>query len=483
MHWLGEPRVIAKNYANLTQSVYCFQSNPTRDRPIRSRETLSVAVCASSAPELDELVRLTRQSGEWGIVPVEWPDSGALINARQSAHGYLLHSGSSRPGDDLVRLLATRPAEKPLVVIGKQPAANASPTLWMATMPTPVVLGSILGALFGDVSESTETSGPSWRRKTDMIIGNSSAIRELLQSLDRLAPAQTPVLITGESGVGKELVARALHFCGPRAKQPFVAINCAAIPENLFEAELFGYQRGAFTGAVNAHPGAFETAHKGTLFLDEIGDMPIAMQAKLLRVLETSEVQRIGATEAKEVNFRLVSATNRDLEQEVRAGRFREDLYYRVQVYPVHVSPLRERPEDIPPIVTHHLSSIGMRENRPSLRLTPAALEKLVTHGWPGNVRELVNMLERAVVLAKDSVIDAEHVILSQFSTRTAHASLSPYREAKMKFELEYYSQLMRTAAGNVTLAAKLGHKTRREVYDALKRLGLEATGYRDPER
>src|SRR5262249_48279310 len=150
----------------------------------------------------------------------------------------------------------------------------------------------------------------------DMIIGNSTKTRQLLRSLDQLAPAQTPVIITGESGVGKELVAQALHFCGPRAKQPFIAINCAAIPDNLFEAELFGYQRGAFTGAVAAHTGAFEAANKGTLFLDEIGEMPPPLQAKLLRVLETSEVQRVGSTERRKVNFRLVSATNRNLEAE-----------------------------------------------------------------------------------------------------------------------------------------------------------------------
>jgi two-component system response regulator GlrR len=451
---------------------------------MRARETLNIAACASSAAELDALVRVARDAGEWGIVPVEWPDATALVNARQIANAYLLHTGTTAACDELVDLLSARPTDRPLIVIGKQPSERATPNLWMTTMPPPAMLGAILAQLFGAAPEPAPGTALAWRRKSDMIIGNSAPVRELLQSLDRLAPAQTPVLITGESGVGKELVARALHFCGPRAAHPFVAINCAAIPDNLFESELFGYQRGAFTGAVNAHAGAFEAAHKGTLFLDEIGEMPIGMQAKLLRVLETSEVQRIGATEAKPVNFRLVSATNRDLGQEVKHGRFREDLYYRVQVYPLHVAPLRDRPEDIPPIVTHHLSSIGTRENRPSLRLTPAALEKLVTYGWPGNVRELVNMLERAVVMARDSVIDAEHIIVTQVSARSqeVHASVSSYRDAKAKFELDYYSQLMRIAGGNVTLAAKLGHKTRREVYDALKRLGLDATAYRDPE-
>src|SRR5262249_30311721 len=185
--------------------------------------------------------------------------------------------------------------------------------------------------------------------------------------------------------------------------------------------------------------------------------MPLSMQAKLLRVLETSEVQRIGTTERKKVNFRLVSATNRKLEREVKEGRFREDLYYRVRVYPLHVPPLRERQEDIPPIVTHHLSAIALRENRPGLRLTAGALEKLITYGWPGNGRELVTLLERAVLIAVSNVIDAPQIVLPQSSLMPppAPSSLSPYKQAKQRFEHEYYAHLMRTAGGNVSLAAK----------------------------
>jgi DNA-binding NtrC family response regulator len=318
---------------------------------------------------------------------------------------------------------------------------------------------------------------PSWRRKTDIIIGDSPMIRQLLRALDRLAALPTPVVITGESGVGKELVARALHFCGPRAAAPFIAINCAAIPATLFEAELFGVHRGAFTGAVAAHAGAIEAAHGGTLLLDEIGELPLGMQAKLLRVLETGEIRRLGGTEPRAVDFRLVTATNLDLDQAVKDGRFREDLYYRVHVYPVHVPPLRERREDIPRIVHHHLSLIGGRAHRAALRVTPAALDKLSGHPWPGNVRELVNVLERAVLLAGGCAIDAEHVILPDASPlpRAPGGVLVPYREAKARFELAYYTQLMQAAAGNVSRAAKLAHKTRKEIYDALRRCGLDA--------
>jgi transcriptional regulator with PAS, ATPase and Fis domain len=318
---------------------------------------------------------------------------------------------------------------------------------------------------------------PRERRKTDMIIGDSPAIRQVLSALDRLTPATTPVLITGESGVGKELVARSLHYSGPRAPGPLVAINCAAIPEALIEAELFGYRRGAFTGAVQPRPGAIEAAHRGTLFLDEIGEMPGAMQAKLLRVLESGEVQRIGASERRQVDFRLVSATNRDLEQAVRDGGFRADLYYRVHVYPLHVPALRERTEDIPRLVHHYLAVIAERERRPVPRVTREALDKLVRYRWPGNVRELVNLVERAVLCAgaaaADAVIDAEHVLVPEPSAPRGTQPLVPYREAKARFELEYFAELMRTAGGNVSRAARLGGKTRKEIYEALRRCGL----------
>ncbi len=440
-----------------------------------AKEVHSIAVWGSTASQVEVVANIVRAVGGWGIQPIQWPEG----TAAHDVVAHVLHSGDSSnpPALDLVETLAGRSKQSPLIVIGSDPARAAAPTLWLPTTPSAQLLSAVLDHLVEPGGVSLPTL--SWRRKTDMIIGNSRQIRQLLHTLDQLAPAQTPVIITGESGVGKELVARALHFCGPRAKAPFIPINCAAVPDNLFEAELFGYQRGAFTGAVNAHAGAVEAADQGTLFLDEIGEFPLMMQAKLLRVLETSTVQRIGSTEARKVNFRLVTATNRNLEDEVKAGRFREDLYYRIQVYPLFVAPLRERPEDIPPIATHHLSRIGIRENRPALRVTSGALEKMVAYDWPGNVRELVNLLERATLHAGSNVVGAEHIVLPQATRRTATASLVPYRDAKTRFERDYYSQLMRTADGNVSLAAKLGQKTRKEIYDALKRLGLEAIGFR----
>ena len=371
----------------------------------------------------------------------------------------------------------TRNPSVPVVVIGAEPLLFLQPSIWLPDLSKlESVIRSILDHLVPQAATIT------WRRKADMIIGHSDATKQLRRALDQLAPAASPVLITGESGVGKELVAQALHYCGPRATRPFVVINCAAIPETLFESELFGYEKGAFTGAVTSHEGAFVAADRGTLFLDEIGEMPLAAQAKLLRVLESGEVQRIGSTERRTVSFRLVTATNRNLEKEVSEGRFREDLYYRIYVVPVHVAPLRDRPEDLTAIAAHHISLIAARERRTNLRLTPAAIDKLFQHSWPGNVRELVNVLERAVLSAGASSIDAEHVIFPQQSSGARPLSvgtLVPYRDAKQRFERDYFTRLLQVSGGNVAHAARIGKKTRKEIYDVLERLGIDAGEYR----
>jgi two-component system response regulator GlrR len=437
------------------------------------------------------MVSAVARSPQLHALAVRWPDRAAFDAARSLPAAAWLLVASQSAYTDLAREIATRTDGTPLVVLGGV-SAPATATCWLPRRPTDSVLVGLLAQLVApklevepvDCQRPPDSQGPasdppqsrSWRRKTDMIIGVSAAITRLLTTLDRLAPSVAPVLVAGESGTGKELVARALHYTGPRRGAPFVAINCGAIPENLFEAELFGYQRGAFTGAVASRPGAFEAADGGTLFLDEIGEMPLHMQVKLLRLLETGEVTRLGSNEARRCNVRVVAATNRKLEAEVRAGRFREDLFYRVSVCPVSIPPLRERPEDIPPLATHHLEQIARREQRSPARLTAAALEKLLSHRWPGNVRELANALERAVLLAEQGAIDAAHLLLPE----DAAPLIPPYREAKEQFEHGYYSNVLRTTGGNVSLAAKLAQKTRKEVYDALRRLGLDAGVYRE---
>jgi two-component system response regulator GlrR len=369
----------------------------------------------------------------------------------------------------LTEALENRPADVPLVAVGALPESRMRPSCWVAE-PSVAVLEGLLARY---ASTPVPAAG---RRKSDAIIGTSQATQALLSSLDRIASSSAPVLITGESGTGKELIAKAVHAHSARAKQRMVAINCAAIPESLFEAELFGYNRGAFTGAVATRPGLFEAATGGTLFLDEIGEIPPSLQVKLLRVLETGEVARLGSNDSRQVDARLVAATNRDLESEIRAGRFREDLYYRLRVYPIHVLPLRERPDDIPPLTAHYLFQLAARERRPMTTLAPAALEKILGYDWPGNVRQLVAVLQRALLLATDRVIEAEHIDIPG----TARPSALSYREAKLEFERRYYSQLMRTAEGKVSIAARLAEKTRKEVYDALRRHSLHPDSFRD---
>ena len=250
------------------------------------------------------------------------------------------------------------------------------------------------------------------RRGGPNIIGESQALRQVMTAIERAAATDTTVLLEGESGTGKELCARALHNASPRANGPFVAINCAAIPDNLLEAELFGYERGAFTGAASRKIGKFEVAQRGTIFLDEIGEMPLALQAKMLRAIETKRIERLGGNTSIQVDVRIVAATNRMLRQAVANRQFREDLYFRLSVFPVTIPPLRERKEDIPKLAHHFVERVA-RDVGKKLTLGPEALEMLVGHSWPGNVRELQNAIERAVILADGDRLLPRHLNLT----------------------------------------------------------------------
>jgi transcriptional regulator with GAF, ATPase, and Fis domain len=240
------------------------------------------------------------------------------------------------------------------------------------------------------------------------IVGSSPALRKVLQQIQLVAPTDAAVLITGESGTGKELVARAIHEQSPRKGRALIKVNCGAVPDTLFESEFFGHVQGAFTGAMKDKPGRFELADGGTLFLDEIGEVPLAMQAKLLRVLQEQEIERVGDTRVRKVNVRIVAATNRDLKKEVAAGRFRQDLFYRLGVFPLEVPPLRERSEDIAPLAAHFVGLAAKRMNRPVPRFTKAHAGQLAAHDWPGNIRELQNTVERAVILAQNGPLQFE---------------------------------------------------------------------------
>lgn len=262
------------------------------------------------------------------------------------------------------------------------------------------------------------------RRSVD-IIGNSKKMQEIYKLIGQIAEKDVSVLITGESGTGKELVARAIYHHSQRKQAPFIAINCAAIPEYLFESELFGHERGAFTGAERTYIGKIERCDNGTLFLDEIGEMPLALQAKLLRTLQNGEIERIGGNQTINVNVRILAATNKDIETEVEAGRFRKDLYWRLKVIAIPIPPLRQRAEDIPALVDYFLSRFGMEYGRPACVMSDAAIQKMASYSWPGNVRELENCVRRAVLLSAGDVIAEDSLMISDPQEEQLNQQLS----------------------------------------------------------
>ncbi|HTB21554.1 MAG TPA: sigma-54 dependent transcriptional regulator [bacterium] len=302
--------------------------------------------------------------------------------------------------------------------------------------------------------------------------GRSKPMRELFNLVERLAPSDATVLVQGESGVGKEVVARALHALSHRSAGPFVDINAGSVPATLFEAELFGAKKGAFTGADLTRDGSFQAAQGGTLFLDEVGEVPLESQAKLLRVLENHEVKMLGEARAKRVDVRVVAATNRDLEAEVRAGRFRRDLFFRLSVLPIRVPPLRERMEDIPLLVEALLQRLS-----PSSRLSAAALKRLLAHPWPGNVRELRNVLERAVLLAKGDEVGPADLYLD--SSGSVPLRAGPFMQAKRgvveAFEKDFVRRTLDESLGNVSHAARAAGMDRKNFQMLMKKHGLKA--------
>jgi formate hydrogenlyase transcriptional activator len=245
----------------------------------------------------------------------------------------------------------------------------------------------------------------SYERRFEQVIGNSPALEAVLEQVERVAPTDSTVIIQGETGTGKELIAHAIHNLSLRCGRPFIRLNCAAIPLDLLESELFGHEKGAFTGAIAQKIGRFELADKGTLFLDEVGDIPPALQPKLLRVLQEQEFERLGSTRTHKVDVRLVAATNRDLIEMVNRGEFRSDLYYRLNVFPILLPPLRDRREDIPALVTHFVEIFGRRMRREIEHIPPETMSALSSYQWPGNIRELQNLIERAVILSNDGVL------------------------------------------------------------------------------
>jgi len=312
------------------------------------------------------------------------------------------------------------------------------------------------------------------------IVGESSAVRALLEKIEKVAPTPARVLITGENGTGKELVARALHKRSPRASGPFVEVNCAAIPSELIESELFGHVKGSFTGALTDRSGKFEQANHGTLFLDEIGDMSLAAQAKVLRVLQDGVLTRIGGSKPISVDVRVIAATNKNVEAEISAGHFREDLYYRVNVVPIHVAPLRERKEDIPLLVRYFVASIAVRENAPAREFAEDAVANLRALDWPGNVRELRNTVERLLILAPGPAItgaDVDRLVTSRAAAEDKGGSsllqADTFESFKDAAERAYLLSKLRQFDWNVSETARVIDMPRSNLYKKIERYGL----------
>jgi formate hydrogenlyase transcriptional activator len=309
------------------------------------------------------------------------------------------------------------------------------------------------------------------QRRFEQLIGNSPALEAVLGHVERVAPTDATVLLQGETGTGKELIARAIHNISSRCGRPYIKLNCAAIPFDLLESELFGHERGAFTGAIAQKIGRFELADKGTLFLDEVGDIPLALQAKLLRVLQEQEFERLGSTHTHQVDVRLVAATNRDLAEMVKRGEFRSDLYYRLNVFPITLPPLRARREDIPDLVQHFVEIYGRRMGKQIERVTPETMSAFTSYEWTGNVRELQNFIERSVILSDGTVLCPPLAELKHSA-----AAQSPAATTLLDAERDHILKILRqtrwVVAGPSGAAARLGMK-RSTLYFRMQKLGI----------
>jgi DNA-binding NtrC family response regulator len=321
------------------------------------------------------------------------------------------------------------------------------------------------------------------RYRFENIVALSAKMQEVLAIVERVAPTNSTVLLGGESGVGKDMIARAIHQHSRRASGPFIKINCTAIPENLLESELFGFEKGAFTGAMTAKPGKFELADKGTIFLDEIGDVPGAIQVKLLRVLQEREFERLGGTKTLKVDVRVLAATNQDLRAALEQGTFREDLYYRLNVVPISIPPLREHKEDIPYLVDHFLARLARESAKPITSITPAAMRLLMDFHWPGNIRELENIIERAVALSSGTMLDVGDIRLDVgpggavvgpgMSASDASGPFLPPGMTLEQYEDEIIKEALRRATGNKSQAARLLGLSRNAFRYRLSKLGV----------
>jgi len=418
------------------------------------------------------------------------PRDGAVTQLRAAAsagqpYDVVLLDGDPPPTPALVRELASAGARVILLAGGSDPMGiatrcGASDVISRPIVPAELVFRVTRAAPSGD-------AGKRRPRKSDVLIGSGVWIKELYDRIAMVAATEVTVAIFGESGTGKELVARTIHNSSPRHDAPFVVVNCAAIPEQLLEDELFGHVRGAFTDASRDREGLLAAAHTGTLFLDEIGELPLPLQAKLLRVLQSQEFRRIGDDQDRRVDVRIITATNRDLDQLVAAGGFRQDLYYRINVFPMHLPPLRERPEDIALLVHHFVQKYRARLGKVVEGLTPGALARLSAYDFPGNVRELENKIHQSMVVASGPMIEERDIALPRAQTSPgARVDVArPFREIKQEtidaFERNYLTELLRVHAGNLAQAARAAGMDRKNLWALVERHGLDRARFKKP--
>jgi two-component system response regulator GlrR len=429
------------------------------------------------------------------LVTMRLNAAGYEVNAVDSAERALAAFAASRPqlvvtdlklgGMDGMALFEEIHRQAPTVPVILLTAHGTIPDAVAATkrgvfgfLPKPfesqLLLEQVEQALrLSGSSSAPGAEGDDWRSE---LVTVSPKMEDTLRQARMVAQSDASVFIQGASGTGKELLARAIHKASARSAGPFIAVNCAAIPEHLLESELFGHRKGSFTGANYDHKGLIPAADGGTLFLDEIGDMPLPLQAKLLRVLQEREVRPVGATQTVPVDVRVVSATHRDLEAQLKTGQFREDLYYRLNVVSLSLASLAERREDIVPLSQHFLASVSKRYAKDVRAFAPDALELLLAAPWPGNVRQLLNVVEQVVALSPGGVIPAS---LVQQALRQEPSSLEPLEEARRAFERDYLVRILRMTSGNVTQAAKLAQRNRTEFYKLLERHNLEPKSFK----
>jgi len=431
-------------------------------------------------PSLLRLLDIRLQSAGYTVQTAD-SASAALARVEQSVPDAVITDlrMDGMDGLDLLRELQRRQPGVPVLLLtahGTIPdAVSATQHGAIAFLTKPVDREELMSELERALSLTAHADVPDdWRAG---IITRSPRMEELLEQARRVAATGTSVLIRGESGTGKELLARSMHRASPRRDGPFVAINCGAMPEGLLESELMGHERGAFTGAQHATTGLIRSADGGTLLLDEIGDMPLALQVKLLRVLQERRVRPVGGTRDFPVDVRILSATHRQLSEAIAAGEFREDLFYRLNVIELQLPPLRERPEDIPLLINRRLRALAERDRERVKVYAPEAMERMVAARWPGNVRQLDNVVEQHVALAPDTVITAEQVRRSLGDEAVAFPSVA---DARAQFTRDYLIRLLKLTEGNVSEAARVAQRNRSEFYKLLSRHDIDPGDFKE---